>query len=116
MEEKQRIISLCNDLKINYDDTFATANSVTIDNNRLKCKSIYLKRKESQLYVICYAKQLESYFAWSLRTKKANTKTYFSVNIPTNIIPEQDGITRIEKILNLNVGKPKRFICLKKIV
>ena len=110
MDYAKNFILHCNNANIDFERVFSFVYSANLKNNRIKCRSSHLARKEEQLFIIGYSKELQLYFVWALHDKKARNLNYFSANI-NDIFTSKNGINYIEKNREFSGwGKEKVYV------
>lgn len=99
MDGKRHFRECCNALGLDCDKLFQIGKSNAAASERLKYHYPYLSHKESQLFVVCYFERENLYIAWSLKEKKANTKSDFSIKRTDLDRPFGDQIIPVKKAI-----------------
>lgn len=89
----------CTELGLDYDSLIKLSAGSPSDPKRFKCQCSYLRRTNSQLYIVKYFQKEDVYIAWNLKEPKARTKNNFSLQKieiaslkPGQILPSKKGI------------------------
>jgi len=69
----------CKTMKLDCDSLFQLGQCGTTVSQRLTHRFDHHKRKDSHIFAVCYVKQHNLYVAWSLKAKKANHKSVFTL-------------------------------------
>ena len=97
MSYKNIFIDCCKQMSIDFDKVFGAIYSANITNGRVRCKSLYLNRKEDQLFVIGFSRKNNLYYVW--RLKNRNITSIFSGKIQDTSSPNEQGLMFIDKNL-----------------
>ena len=99
MDGKRYFKECCTKHGIECDRFFRIGKNNAKKSDRLKYSDSYLSREETQIFVVCYFVKENIYIAWSLREKKATTKSNFSVKRSDLSLPLDNVIVSVKKAI-----------------
>lgn len=99
---KQYFKECCTKLGLDCDALFQMGERRTPVSDRLNHSFDYFRRKESQIFAVCYVTHANVYVAWSLKISTAQKRSNFSVKWPDDRVLFDGSVNIIGKHLQFS--------------